>query len=252
MDWSRWLNEGSLGLAVVALILACFQTWEARKQTKRLKSHSDALGLITESLSTRYLGPFPEYLSVVTDLVSSAKAELLIVVGNPTPAYFSNPALWIDYVQAVEKKTRSGVSVRLICMAENQRRQRLEQQFPTSNEEWEKWLNDHTDQVMEFLKFRFSEIKISELDYKKFLELLQTAQREHLQQSFQYNGVEVIQVPEMVTVQVWIVDKARAVFSIQTLPTNSLSHGLFTSDPHFVSALYSMTEVYGVNSVSRS
>lgn len=244
LDWATWVGQVSLWLAVLALILAGFQSWEARKQTKRLQSHSNALVHITESLSTRYIGPFPDYLSSVTEIINTARTELYIINGNPTPAYFSSPSLWLDYAQALERKSRSGVSVRLICMGENLRRQRLEQQFPSSQEEWNSWIIDKHSEVAEFLKFRFSGTKIEELDYRKLLDFLQTTQREILKETFKFNGVEVLEIDQIVSVQVWIADKERAVFSIQTSPTNALSHGLYTSDPLFVNALHSMIDLY--------
>lgn len=244
LDWSNWLGHVSLWLAVLALVLACFQTWEARKQTKGLKSQSDALILITDSLSTRYLGPFPDYLTAVSELIKTARTELNIINGNPTPAYFSAPSIWLDYIQAIERKVRSGVSVRLICTDESQRRQRLEQQFPSSQQEWDKWAADRHSEVAEFLRFRYPEIKVAELDYRKFLDLLQSTQRDLLRESFKLNGVDVLEVNQIVPVQVWIADRARAVFSIQTLRPNELSHGLYTSDPRFVNALHSMIELY--------
>lgn len=243
-DWGQWFGQATLWLAVLALVLACFQTWEARKQSTRLKAHSDALVLITGSLSTRYLGKFPDYLPVVSDLVRSARIELRIVNGNPTPGYFSSPSTWLDYKQALEKKVRSGVVVSLICMNDRQRRQRLEQQFPTSQQGWDDWVIANCAKVVEFLKFRFPDTKLEELDYSKFLDLLQMTQRDILKDSFKLNGISVLEIDQTVLVQVWIADKERAVFSIQSLQANTLSHGLFTSDPLFVSALHSMIELY--------
>jgi hypothetical protein len=242
LHWANLIGQASLVLAILALIFAWFQTREARQQTNRLKSHSEALVLITESLSTRYLGPFPEYLTVVNDLIKSARTELHIVNGNPTPAYFSAPSTWLDYIQAIERKVRSGVSVHLICMGDALRRQRLEQQFPSSKDEWDRWIPDNLSKLKEFLRFRYSNKKPEELDYAAFLDLLQVTQRDILKEKFQ--GVEISEVDQIVSVQVWIADKAQAVFAIQTSPTNALSHGLYTSDPRFVNALHAMIELY--------
>ncbi len=244
LDWGALLGQVSLWLAIVALVLACFQSWEARKQTKRLQSHSSALVLITESLSTRYIGPFPDYLSSATEIINSSHRELQIIVGNPAPAYFSSPSAWMDYTQAVERKARSGVAVRLVCMGEAQRRRRLEQQFPTSQSQWETWIVDKQAEVSEFLRFRYSETKLDELGYAELLNLLQTTQKDILRESFKFNGVKILEVDQIISIQAWIADKARAVFSIQTLASNSISHGLYTSDPLFVNALVSMIELY--------
>jgi hypothetical protein len=209
-----------------------------------MRSQSDTLIMITESLSTRYIGPFPDYLTAVNELINTASSEIHMVTGNPTPAYFTAPALWLDYVQAIERKARSGAAVRLICSGETLRRQRLEQQFPSSKQDWDEWVANKQSEVAVFLRFRYPEIKVAELDHTKFLELLQATQRDLLREALKLNGVDVLEVNQIVPVQVWIADRARAVFSIQTLQPNALSHGLYTSDARFVSALLSMIEFY--------
>ena len=234
----------SLIVGALALILGLVQSWEAKKQTKRLKAHSDALGLITDSLSTRYIGQFPDYLVSVTNLIESAKSELNIIKGNPTPAYFSDPTLWVNYSQAIERKSHSGIAVNMICMTEHQRKDRLAQQFPTSKEKWDDWIKNNHSKVSHFLKFGYSKTKPEDLNFKVFLDLLLSTQTKMLNESFKSKGVEVLEIDQVMPVQVWIADRKQAVFSIQALPTNTISHGFYTSDPRIVSALHLMTELF--------
>lgn len=250
VDWKALLGETSLWLAIVALLFACVQLWQARRQAKRLKQQGDALGLITESLSTRYIGPFPEYLSSVIDLVETAERELKIVNGNPTPAYFSAPRTWMDYSHAIERRARSGIAVRVVCGVERQRRQRLAQQFPTSNEEWRGWITKNHSKVREFLRFRYPDTSPEDLDHSTFLDSLLATQRDMLRQSLQEKGVKVLEIAQVVPVQVWIADKSRAVFCLQSLRKDALGHGVFTSDPRFVAALHSMLEFYESSEVT--
>jgi hypothetical protein len=231
-------------VGVIALIVSLIQSFQSNKQTKRLQEHSSALGLIADSLTTRYIGPFPQYLPSVINLLETAVTEIKIVKGNPTPAYFTDPLLWINYSQSIERKTHSGVAVSIICMGENQRKIRLAQQFPTTTEKWNEWIKKNDSKVEHFLKFGFPNINIQELNYSKFLDLLLTIQSKMLLDSFKLKGVEVTEIDQLVPVQVWISDKKQAVFSIQTLPTNAASHGFITSDPRIVSALYEMTELF--------
>lgn len=244
IEWINTIGGISLVVGIAAFILGGIQSWEARKQTKRLKIHSDALILIANSLSTRYIGQFPDYLNTVTSIIEEAKSELNIIKGNPTPAYFSEPSLWINYSQAIERKSHSGISVNIICMGEKQRKIRLAQQFPTSKERWEEWLKINETKLIHFLKFGHPNVKIAELDCNKFLELLLATQTKMLNDSFKMKGVDVLEFDQVMPVQVWISDRKQAVFSIQTLPTNTISHGFFTTDQRIVSALYQMTELF--------
>lgn len=238
------VGTAGVALTVIALILAGIQFLEARRQTSRLAEQSSALGFIAGSLSTRYLGPFPEYLSSVTDLVETAQQEVQILNGNPTPAYYTSPALWTRYSQAVQRKAQEGVLVSLVCMGESERRERLRLQFPTSDEAWIPWKAANSTRVEEFLKYRFRSINIQELGYEEMHRLLLQVQTDLLREAFEYQGVRVSQVDKLVPVQVWIVDDKSAVFAIQTSPSFAISHGLFTSDPQFVAALKAMIVLY--------
>ena len=248
VELEKFLGVAGLALTVIALLLAFYQTWDARKQAQRLKSHSASLRMIADSLSTRYLGPFPDYLSAVTNLVESSVKELCIVNTIPTPAYFSAPSLWLPYRHAIERKVRAGVSMHLVCMNESQRQKRTAKQFPSSRKEWDCWIVTNRDKVVEFLRFRYPDVKLDKLDHAKFLELLLATQRDLLGEMFR--GVEIREVDQVVSLQIWIADKSRAIFSIQTLAPNGQSHGLFTSDALFVTALRSMMNLYDSSGTS--
>lgn len=152
---SSLVGTVSLWLGIIALIIACIQFRDAHKQAKLMESQSNALGFVTQSLTTRYIGPFPEYLPQVADLIETAKVELRIITGNPVPAYFSAPNVFMNYSHAIERKVRSGVDVTMTCMDQSQRLKRLKLQFPTSQEAWEAWLPVHRGEVETFAKYRF-------------------------------------------------------------------------------------------------
>lgn len=243
---SGWAGIVGLALTVVALVLACYQTWAAHRQTIQLEAHSDALSFVTGSLSTRFLGAFPNYLTSVIELIDSAESDLHIVTGNPIPAYFTAPSLFLAYSQAIERRVRSGLSVSLICMGKKQRRRRLELQFPTEEDAWQEWLTLHRSSVDDFLRFRFSELEAAKLDCDQFLDLLERVQEDLVRETFRFRGVSVTEVDTLVSLQVWIADSARAVFAIQTSSKDAMSYGLVTSDPLFVNALTAMIKLYEV------
>jgi hypothetical protein len=234
----------SLGLAVVALLLALIQLGQAHRQTKSLNRQGEALLFVTSSLSTRYLGAFPEYLTHVARLVGNTTSELRVLVGNPLPAYFSSPARFLAYAQAIERVSLAGVSVRMICMDHRRREERLRLQFPTSQAAWDAWLPINRSKVEAFLRYRYPDEDVTSLSHIRLLELLSETQRELLHQLFVRRSIDVREVDHLVAVQLWLADNKEAIFSIQTSSRDAMSYGLFTSDPHFVNALTSMFHLY--------
>ena len=165
----------SLWVGIVALMVALIQSRESSKQTKHLQEQYASLTLIKESLSTRYLGQFPEYLFHLAKLIDSAKSDIHIIKGNPIPAYFSAPSIWMNYHHALERKSLEGIQINIICMDARQRDIRLIQQFPNSQQEWENWISPKSknlDLLNHFLKYNFPEIKLEELTSKFYFSII--------------------------------------------------------------------------------
>lgn len=91
------LNIVASVLTIVALGIAAWQTYEARKQTKALQE-------IHQSLTTRYLGPYPEFLSTIIPILESAKTSLIILTHCPAYAGFTNPDQEQIARQVIERK----------------------------------------------------------------------------------------------------------------------------------------------------
>jgi hypothetical protein len=236
-----WSTILSLVLAVVALTLATSQSYQAVRQAKRLNEQSEKLQFVTDSLSTRYLGRFPDYIPHVIQLIDEANVDLRILAANPVPAFFTAPKLALDYANAVERKSRV-VRVRLTCLNGTQRRRRLQVQFPTTPEKWSDWKPANQAQIEEFLRFWHPKFD-ADIDHQKFLELLTKVQQSLFKRAFQDYGVKVREVSRMIAVQAWIADESRAVFSIES-SDEAYTEGLYTSDPKFVKALASMADLY--------
>ncbi len=233
-----------LCLTVVALLLATAQSWQAHGQAVLLARQNKALEFVTASVSTRYIGPFPEWIPEVTELVKGANRELLILAANPVLGYFGRPDMSLELLHAIESKARSSVVIKLICQDERSRAERLRRQFPSSAQEWTEWLPKNQTKVEEFLRYRHPEINTSELDYEKFIDLHAQTQREIIRESYKLHGVDVSEVDLIMAMQVWIADRQRAVFSFEAVGTKT--YGLSTSDPSFVEALYlTVGNVYG-------
>jgi hypothetical protein len=110
-------------LTLVALSFAIYQAYQSREQSKKLEGHNAALAMITESLTTRYIGPFPEYMQEVITTLESAKKEITIVSTQPSPGYFSDPKMWIAFSQVLQRKSREGVAIRVLWSYSSEERE---------------------------------------------------------------------------------------------------------------------------------
>ena len=231
-------------LTLGALILAAYQLFMASNQTKKLQDHSESLGNIANSLSTRYIGKHPEYLSLVNEAIKNAKSEVMIVNSQPCTSYFSNHGLWLDYKQIIQRKSFDGVEVSLICMDETRRREILFLQFPKTEGEWKIWSKLNEAKIEEFLTHSFPDVSAKSLDKDIFADLLIKTQNKVLADSHAFIGVKKREISHITSVEVWIVDQEIAILSILTLPGKDVSHGFQTTDKRLVSALHSIAKIY--------
>jgi hypothetical protein len=231
-----WLTVISLLLAVSALVLAGQHLREGTRHTSRLE-------FVANSLSTRYVGQFPDYLEDAVTVLESARCQIRILVWMPGPAFFSQPTTFVRYNQAIERKARDpGVNVQLICLNGRLRHERLTIQFQQGSEdEWSLWREENASRLEIFLR-QDDDLVPQHIAFGTFVE----RNAFHQSQVLDYLrrcGVTTIEVDQNITVQAWIADDTQAIFSIHSSTSRS-SYGLYTSDPRLVAALISMTEHY--------
>lgn len=243
-DWMNFIGVISFIIGLAALIFSFVQTKQSYAQTDKLHQHSKSLLSIADSLSTRYIGQFPEYLNTVVKIIEQASTEVRIIKTNPIQAYFTDPTSWVNYSQVIERKAQSGVTVSITTLSEQQRRNRLKLQFPKNNEEWLEFKKKNELKLKHFLKFRFPKLQIDDINHESFIDLLSKTQIELLNEAFRLKGVNVIELDQPIHLQAWVVDAKQAVFTIQTLPLSTISHAFISSDARIVSALHAMTELF--------
>jgi phosphatidylserine/phosphatidylglycerophosphate/cardiolipin synthase-like enzyme len=122
-------------LTIVALALALFQQRSANAHAKGLKE-------IRHSMSTQFIGLFPEFIPDVVRLIQSAKQEVLIAYGQVTYGIFSYRQMWLEYKTALEHKLQDGVPVDLLCLDEKEREKHQKEQFYLASNSWEEAIND--------------------------------------------------------------------------------------------------------------
>jgi hypothetical protein len=219
-------------LAVVALILAIYQQRSASKQTSELKE-------IRHSLSTQYIGQFPDYISKVVDLVKSAKTEVLIAYGQVTFGMFSYREKWLEYRTTLEQKLNEGKTVDLIFLNEKQRRNHQIEQFGLAQKSWKEKLDDPEFKArMDTFAKHYATTQAEKMDSEMFLSLLELQQKKPLEDSFR-TAIKT-EASSPFAIHFWIADGSRAVFTMPNFVEGPTEFGFLTSDTRLIQALRSI------------
>jgi hypothetical protein len=229
----RWVEAITLVLAVVALVLACWQAWEARRQTKSLLA-------IGDSLSTRYLGPFPEYLPALLKLFSAVKEELLICSTIPLHGVFAAPPQWLDMKQQIEQLLSPAEHPKKIVAVftkEAARQEYLRGQFRNELEDWNNWraIPKNRKQLQHFAERCRWGNSVDELTKEEFLQLFEVSSEEELRSTFR--GATLYESDERHRLNIWIADGKAAVFAFPTMTPQFVNHAFWTSDKKLIDAL---------------
>ena len=245
---ATWATLVGSAFTLIALGLASYQVRQAKGQSRRLQAHEERLGDVAASLSTRYLGPFPDYLPTAIEIIKGATREILVMRCNPTPAYFSHPLLWNAYNGALDERIHSGVEVTVVCGNRRGRLLRTYDQFEHTEEDWEEWRSSNHEKLEDFLARQCPGARVEEVTTEEFLKALVKTQDRLIHELF--GTCKRLEVQATMALEAWIVDSREAVFTIQSTHEHGVSHGLYTSDPGFVLALASVRAIYSTESRS--
>ncbi len=228
-------TEIGLFLTVIALGLAIWQTYAAKDQTNKLRHISDAL-------STKYLGTFPEYVPRIGELIGKTKRELLVLCTIPTHAVFSAYDDWLSIKHAIEKVQKQDHKVKVSCVFSSAevRRSFLVDQFHDAKADWKTWKSNYLNSSrLEIFLSTFGKGRgIAESTFETFIDLFESAGNEALAST--YKGAELLEVPYRPSLYMWVVDGKEAVFGMSTLAPMYISEAFSTNDPKLIDALIKM------------
>ena len=218
-------------LNLVALALAVWQMRQARSQTDDLKE-------IRASLSTRYLGEFPVYLSEIAGVVEEARGRLDIVCDVPAYGCLSDPRGWRLYCNALQRGHSAGVRVTLICLDKPQLRELWRRQFAKTHDDWDGWKASKAANLSALLRTAGDNRSVAEISFQDFLGILELVNERMLTESFA--GATIKRVATAIPVCSWIADSTRTVFTMTTYTDEAIEHAFRTVDGKFIAALRDM------------
>lgn len=145
----------SFGIAVVGLLVTMYAVLEGFGQAKEVKNVSkaanatlDRLELVTQALSTRVIGKWPEVLYRQEELIKRTDRYLKIVVDVPSYGIFSDFEGHEAYQLALEDCLREGHELSTIFLNKESRRKLNEEFF--APQEAESWPQPFADAVREW------------------------------------------------------------------------------------------------------
>lgn len=265
LGWS--VNTGLLTrvaeiLTPVALLLAIFQTYQAKRQNDdakadaaiartqaeaqagKIEDQSAKLKSLIDALSTKYVGEFPHYLDEVVGLIGRTEDELLVLSTLPLIGAVNAPKPWMDILHALDGCLRRGRRTRVKAVFANPRVRTdfFRTMFPVALHDWERWIGDPENRrkVDDFVdRYPFTgPIETAEA----YFAALEAAAVDVLDRN--YRGAEIREMAAPSMMSLWIADGHEAVLAIRTFAARNDSHAFATSDPQLVRALATIHAEY--------
>lgn len=223
-----------LGLTAVALFLSIVQHRQSKK-------HAHRLGLISESMSTKFLGNFPDYLGPLVDVIEKAEQELVVVCTIPAHGSYSDNKWYLRYRQAIEAKILDGVDVVMLTSNAEARERLLDEQFAQALHHWDDWFAEHENKAKEVLVSGYcSEDDFAALNFDEFKRCLERTNFEALHALRTAKSLE--EYDDLLHLWVWVIDQREAVFVLPSFASGTRgglrrAYGFRTLDQRLVNSL---------------
>jgi hypothetical protein len=225
----------SLILAVLAMIVALWHVYSIHATARRLDD-------VQRSLSTRYIGQFPEFFQDIVSLIKTAKHEIVIFCDSPAYTCFSDHLTFLEYKHELERKAQEEeMTITFTCSGPEYRSRTAIKQFLASPLGWDERKTEpvFNKRLKYFLSSHRGAPAIDGLTAHQFLELIADTEKRTLEDTFAQAHVREIEV--YIPLHFWLVDNIKAVFAI---PEGTVEYGFSTTDQKLISALVVMRDQY--------
>jgi hypothetical protein len=235
-SWTKiHITEIMNALALVALALSAYQLHAARQQTKSLE-------LIGDSLTTRYIGEFPDFYAFIIATMSDAKKSVKMIYDLPAYACFSRSTEWLMFEHQLALLAHRKVDIKMAFYAAERRRRMLREQFAyQDNGQWLEWTKeDAIAEKFENFKRMYGRKSSNISDVNGFLELLDKVHDDTAEDfSHLYDAA---QISSHISLYAWIIDDKTAIFVIPSYTKEHSEYGFTSKDARVVAALSTMID----------
>jgi hypothetical protein len=246
------IDKISFWIPIFTVLSALYALHKGHSQIKAIKD-------VKQSLSTRYLGKFPDFIPDITNLIGDAKRTITIACDFPGYGMFSAPRRFKLYLQAIESRLiHNQCNIIMIHLGTSLRRRTLDEQFPTEERDWNEWKknNENNNNLVKFIRYYpwpsstigsinlkdfkgLKEIKaiIKLINIKDFKHVLEKEEIKLLERFYNYPNAILCLTKVHMAIHFWIIDDKEAIFSIPTYEEGSEEVGFKTSDRSLIDAL---------------
>jgi len=244
-----WIDLAVAILALVASIVAIWlSTRQHRTSIKEAREHKLNLVAVSEKLSSQYIGKFPDYLPELCKLVGSVKRELIMCSTIPIQGFFNAPDDWLELKYQLERLMRRDYppSVDAIFSDHSSRRKYLEEQFRRALFEWDTWRKEqqNAEKLRRFAQGQqLSGEALQNLKSDEFLRLMENCADSGVRDIGRGTS-EVSESPYRHFLNIWVVDKNKAMFSFPVTRPEFVNHAFVTEDKHLIDALVTTHRQY--------
>jgi len=242
--------ESIVGIsALIALIVAIFSELHIRKLMSdvngniyksfeilaKVEGLEKVSKIISDSLSTHYVGNFPANMDEIIKLIPTANRSLVIVCDVPAFGHFSNPEGFRDYNLAFQNllnRQKNRPEVTLITYDLQRRLCNSANQFGPSFEEFKKgFIYKH------YFEYWNSDKK--EPDVKTMEDFCKWVDNRHrrFQADLDEKGVKVYETSKDLRAFLWIADEKDAIFSFYNYGSENREVSFRTNDKKLIDSL---------------
>jgi hypothetical protein len=175
------VEKVGLVLALIALGVGLWHLGEIRKVIRDARNHTTALEEVRGSLSTRYIGQFPQYYPSIVELVGRAKQNILIFCDFPAYGSLTDPKSWLSYKQTLERKMlQDDMKVAVTCLDKDRGNASVRDQLYRPGESWNEWKvkPNSLEQIKTLLKWHGVEKDVGAVNEEEFSKYSKTMRRE--------------------------------------------------------------------------
>lgn len=246
----------AVSLTVMGLLLTAVALVLSIVQHRQSKQHARRLGLISESMSTKFLGNFPDYLGPLVEVIERAEQELVVVCTIPGHGSYSAKHWHLRYRQAIEKKIAEGVEVSLLTSTATAREQFLSEQFALAAHHWDEWYADNEEHAREVLVPSYcSQADVEDLNFERLMRCFESMNLDTLKALRAATSIELYD--DLLHLWVWVIDRREAVFVLPSFAGGTRgglrkAYGFRTLDQRLVSSLLDSVKFLRSRSTARA
>ncbi|HET9677654.1 MAG TPA: hypothetical protein VFP21_09140 [Solirubrobacterales bacterium] len=236
-------------VGVIALVFASKQYFDARvtleklaDSTSSLDGVSRSLSHVQQSISTRTIGDFPDFLEEITKVLGGAEKEVWICCDVPGYGLISSPKLFFRYLEQLQVKSLR-VPIHMVTsqgpLLEDLRRRIHEVG-------WDAYSSKYAEGITEMMeRYHLGPESMLELSGEKYVELLGEAQGKIVRSlDPDTRKIDVTDTNSIVPLQFWVVDGTDAVFALARYTKQAREVGFRTSDRGLIQALIGICGKY--------